>query len=69
VIPAQEAALAGQGVLVQVAGFGVAAHHHECPCKETCGRPSVLMIVAEPIAPLLVETIRQFIPEAAIAAR
>ena len=39
---------AGQGVLVQAAGRGVAAYVPQCPGEVSGSRPRVLVIIAEP---------------------
>jgi hypothetical protein len=55
VIQTLDAAISVQSILSQIAGFGVAAHYPERPGEVVRDRPSVLMVVAEPLAPTLVQ--------------
>ena len=58
-----------QGVLGQVAGFGVAPHLSECPIDVVRDLPHVRVVVAEPAAPLLAEIVGEIMAGAGIAAR
>ena len=53
VVLARDAAISVQGVLGQLAGFGIAAYRPERSIQKACDRPHVLMVVAEPVTPPL----------------
>ena len=55
VVVAEHPAVAGQGVLVQLAGLGVAAHVAQRPGKVVGNHQRILVVIAEPIPPLLVQ--------------
>jgi hypothetical protein len=63
-----EHAAAGQGVLVQVAGLGVAAHVPQSPGKVGAGCPGVLVIIAELLPPVPAQAGRKVMAGAGIGA-
>ena len=52
-VHAQDAAISVQGVLGQLAGFGIAAYRPERRIQKACDRAHVFKVVAEPVAPPL----------------